>query len=150
MLDPLWLSRIDDPPSRQMTLERGGPAVARQRRRNLTGGRPVCCRGRQRPLERVAGQAFWRGSCSEQWAGDRRLPQARGPFEMATKLEKTIKRELELDGRLYTIQVGPDGLKVTEKGKRKGQELSWRSIISGDASLAQDLNVSVDATGGTA
>jgi hypothetical protein len=66
---------------------------------------------------------------------------------MATKLEKTIKRELELDGRLYTIQVGPDGLKVTEKGKRKGQELSWRSIISGDASLAQDLNVSVDATG---
>ena len=66
---------------------------------------------------------------------------------MATKLEKTIKRELELDGRLYTIQVGPDGLKVTEKGKRKGQELSWRTIISGDASLAQDLNVSVDATG---
>jgi len=68
---------------------------------------------------------------------------------MATKLEKTIKRELELDGRLYTIQVGPDGLKVTEKGKRKGQELSWRSIISGDASLAEDLNVSVDATGGS-
>ena len=66
---------------------------------------------------------------------------------MATRLEKTIKRELELDGRLYTVQVGPDGVKVTEKGKRKGQELSWRDIISGDASLAQDLNVSLDATG---
>ena len=65
---------------------------------------------------------------------------------MATRLEKTIKRELELDGKLYTIQVGPDGLKVTEKGKRKGQELSWRAIVSGDASLAQDLNVSVDAS----
>ena len=65
---------------------------------------------------------------------------------MATRLEKTIKRELELDGKLYTVQVGPDGLKVTEKGKRKGQELSWRAIISGDASLAQDLNASVEAT----
>ena len=65
---------------------------------------------------------------------------------MATRLEKTIKRELELDGRLYTVQIGPDGIKVTEKGKRKGQELSWRAIVSGDASLAQDLNVSVDAT----
>jgi len=67
---------------------------------------------------------------------------------MTTRLDKTIKRELELDGRLYTVQVGPDGVKVTEKGHRKGQELSWRAIISGDASLHQDLNVSVDATSG--
>jgi len=65
---------------------------------------------------------------------------------MTTRLEKTIKRELELDGRLYTVQMGPDGIKVTEKGHRKGQELSWRAIISGDASLHQDLSVSVDAT----
>ena len=48
---------------------------------------------------------------------------------MTTRLDKTIKRELELDGRLYTVQVGPDGVKVTEKGHRKGQELSWRAII---------------------
>ena len=66
---------------------------------------------------------------------------------MTTRLEKTIKRELELDGKLYTVQMGPDGVKVTEKGHRKGQELSWRSIISGDASLHQDLSVSIDATG---
>lgn len=65
---------------------------------------------------------------------------------MTTRLEKTIKRELELDGRLYTVQMGPDGVKVTEKGHRKGQELSWRSIISGDASLHQNLNASIDAT----
>jgi hypothetical protein len=65
---------------------------------------------------------------------------------MTTRLEKTIKRELELDGRLYTVQMGPDGVKVTEKGHRKGQELSWRSIISGDAALNQDLNASIDAT----
>ena len=65
---------------------------------------------------------------------------------MTTRLEKTIKRELELDGRLYTVQMGPEGVKVTEKGHRKGQELSWRAIISGDASLHQSLNASIDAT----
>ena len=65
---------------------------------------------------------------------------------MATKLDKTIKRELELDGKAYMIAISPEGVKVTQKGFRKGQELSWRSIISGDASLSEDLNVSADAT----
>lgn len=50
---------------------------------------------------------------------------------MATKLEKTIKRELELDGKTYTVAIGPDGLKITEKGHRKGQELGWRELIGG-------------------
>lgn len=49
---------------------------------------------------------------------------------MATKLDKTIKRELELDGKTYTIAIGPDGLKITQKGHRKGQELGWRELVS--------------------
>ncbi len=65
---------------------------------------------------------------------------------MATKLDKAIKRELELEGRLYTVTIAPDGVKVVEKGKRKGQEISWRSIISGDAMLAESLRISVDAS----
>ncbi len=65
---------------------------------------------------------------------------------MATKLDKSIKRELELDGRLYTVTIAPDGVKVVEKGKRKGQEIPWRSIISGDAALNESLKISVDAT----
>ena len=64
---------------------------------------------------------------------------------MAVKLEKTIKRELELDGRTYTIAIAPEGVKVTEKGKRKGREISWRAIISGDAQLAEELKTSLDA-----
>jgi hypothetical protein len=68
---------------------------------------------------------------------------------MATKLDKSLKRELELDGKLYTVTIGPDGVKVVEKGKRKGQEISWRSIISGDASLHESLKISVDATAPT-
>jgi hypothetical protein len=65
---------------------------------------------------------------------------------MTAKLDKTIKRELELDGKLYTIAIAPDGIKVTEKGRRNGQEMSWRSLISGDAALNEDLSISVDAT----
>ena len=65
---------------------------------------------------------------------------------MATKLDKAIKRELELDGKLFTVTISPDGVKVVEKGKRKGQEISWRSIVSGDATLAESLKISVDAT----
>jgi hypothetical protein len=67
---------------------------------------------------------------------------------MTAKLDKTIKRELELDGKTYTIAIGPEGLKVTEKGRRNGPELSWRTVINGDASLASNLNQSIDATGG--
>ena len=64
---------------------------------------------------------------------------------MTAKLDKTIKRELEVDGKTYTIAIGPDGVTVTEKGRRNGPEISWRSIISGDASLNESLKASVDA-----
>ncbi len=62
---------------------------------------------------------------------------------MATRLDKTIKRELELAGRLYTVSVSPAGVKVVPKGGRKGYELSWASLISGEAELRRDLNLSV-------
>lgn len=64
---------------------------------------------------------------------------------MTTALDRPIKRELELDGTRYTITISPDGIKVTEKGKRKGQEITWRDIVSGDAALRRDLSLSVDA-----
>ncbi len=64
---------------------------------------------------------------------------------MPVKLDKTLKRELEIDGKPYTITIGPDGVKVTPKGARKGRELSWQDIVSGDAEMRRDLNISVDA-----
>jgi hypothetical protein len=64
---------------------------------------------------------------------------------MTTPLDRPIKRELELDGTRYTITISPEGIKVTEKGKRKGQELTWRDVISGDAALRRDLSLSVGA-----
>ena len=65
---------------------------------------------------------------------------------MATRLDKALKRELEVDGKLYTVTLSPDGVKVVEKGKRKGQELSLRDIIAGDAALSRDLQISLEAT----
>jgi hypothetical protein len=52
---------------------------------------------------------------------------------MATKLDKAIKRELEIDGQLYTVIMSPEGLKITPKGGRKGTELTWRSLMGGSA-----------------
>jgi hypothetical protein len=65
---------------------------------------------------------------------------------MTATLDKSIKRELELDGKTYTVTIAPEGVKVTEKGRRNGPEVSWRSIISGDATLNESLKTSVDAT----
>jgi hypothetical protein len=64
---------------------------------------------------------------------------------MATKLDKSIKRELEHQGKLYTVTIAPDGVKVVEKGKRNGPHVSWGSIINGDATLNENLNISNDA-----
>ena len=50
---------------------------------------------------------------------------------MATKLDKAIKRELEIEGQLYTVIMSPEGLKITPKGGRKGTELSWRTLMGG-------------------
>jgi len=66
---------------------------------------------------------------------------------MATKLDKVLKRELEIDGQSYIASISPEGIKVTKKGFRKGPEISWRSIVSGEAQLNEDLNRSIEATG---
>jgi hypothetical protein len=46
---------------------------------------------------------------------------------------------VELDGQLFTVTLGPEGVHIAPKGKRKGQELSWRDLASGDAELNRDL-----------
>jgi hypothetical protein len=67
---------------------------------------------------------------------------------MATKLEKTLKREITIDGKAYMVAISPEGVKVTQKGFRRGPEITWRAIISGEADLSQQLKSSVGATGG--
>lgn len=64
---------------------------------------------------------------------------------MTTLLDKPIRRELSLHGALYTVTISTDGVKIVPKGKRLGHEISWETLLSGDAELRRDLNISVDA-----
>lgn len=65
---------------------------------------------------------------------------------MTTKLEKPLKREIEIAGEPYVLTISPEGLKLVRKGKRKGQELLWRDLVSGDAALAVALRASLNRT----
>jgi hypothetical protein len=67
---------------------------------------------------------------------------------MATRLDKTLKRELEIEGKPYTVTISPEGVKIVPNGARKGPEITWQTLLSGDAELRRDLNVSVDAYSG--
>jgi hypothetical protein len=62
---------------------------------------------------------------------------------MATKLDKPLKREIEIAGKPYMLTIAPEGLKLVPKGKRKGHELSWDALVSGEAALAAALNASL-------
>ena len=66
---------------------------------------------------------------------------------MATKLDKALRRELEIDGKAYMITMAPEGLKITEKGHRKGIELAWKDLLSGQAALTAALNASIEKLG---
>jgi hypothetical protein len=65
---------------------------------------------------------------------------------MATKLDKTLKRELDIDGEAYTLTLSPLGLKLVPKGKRTGHEVTWKDLVSGQAALAGALNASLEQT----
>ena len=55
---------------------------------------------------------------------------------MATKLDKTLKREIDIDGQAYMVAISPEGVKLTQKGFRKGPELTWRQILGSAGSSA--------------
>ena len=60
-----------------------------------------------------------------------------------TRLDKPLRRELEIDGRRYTLTVDPRGLKLAPKGHRRGVAMDWEDIVNGDAALAAALRASV-------
>ena len=60
-----------------------------------------------------------------------------------TPLDKPLRRALEIEGHPYTLTVDPEGLKLVEKGRRKGLDLAWRDLVSGDAALASALQASL-------
>lgn len=63
---------------------------------------------------------------------------------MATKLDKTIRREIEIDGESFTITVSPDGLRLTKKRFRSGVALSWKSLWGRHVGEASSLPETAD------
>jgi hypothetical protein len=62
---------------------------------------------------------------------------------MATRLERALRREISIRGKPFVVTLSPEGLKLVGKGRRKGLELSWEGLTSGEAALATALNASV-------
>lgn len=62
-----------------------------------------------------------------------------------TPLDKPLRRELAIGETFYTLTIDPHGLRLVEKGKRKGIELRWADLVSGDAALAVALQASVQS-----
>ena len=60
-----------------------------------------------------------------------------------TRLDKPLKRELKLKKQSYVLTIDPAGLKLTKKGRRKGVELAWNDLVSGEAAMAVALNASL-------
>ena len=64
---------------------------------------------------------------------------------MTTPLTGPLKREVEVDGVPYTLTIDPERLTLVAKGRRKGHELTWSALVSGDAALATALTASLAA-----
>ncbi len=62
---------------------------------------------------------------------------------MTTKLDGQLRRELNILGKPYTLTLSPTGLNLVPKGRRKGYELAWADLVSGEAALATALNASL-------
>ena len=64
---------------------------------------------------------------------------------MTTPLAGPLKREIVIDGQAYTLTITPDGMSLVLKGRRKGFEMKWRDLVSGDVALATALSASLTA-----
>jgi hypothetical protein len=64
---------------------------------------------------------------------------------VTTKLEADLKREVLIGQQAYTLTISPKGFVLVIKGRRRGLEISWADLVSGDAAMATALNASLSA-----
>ncbi|UXI66377.1 hypothetical protein [Tahibacter amnicola] len=60
-----------------------------------------------------------------------------------TRLDRPLRRELLISKTLYTLTIDQTGLKLVEKGHRKGITLRWQDLLDGDAAIAAALQASL-------
>jgi len=66
---------------------------------------------------------------------------------MTTKLTSVLKRELAIGKTPYVLTLDPSGFKLVVKGKRRGIEIAWRDLVSGEAAMAVALKASLGLPG---
>ena len=64
---------------------------------------------------------------------------------MTTKLESPLRREIAIAKIAYVLTITPQGMTLVLKGRRKGFDLEWKALVSGDAAMATALNASLTA-----
>ena len=62
-----------------------------------------------------------------------------------SKLDGELKRELLIGREPYTLTLSPQGFTLALRGRRKGLDVAWADLVSGDAALATALNASLKA-----
>ena len=63
---------------------------------------------------------------------------------LVTVLDKTLKRQVSVDGVDYIVALDPNGIRLNQKGKRRAEvELGCRELVSGEAAMAVALNASL-------
>ena len=62
-----------------------------------------------------------------------------------TRLDAPVRRELDIAGDAYTLTITPQHMILVRKGRRKGFELEWTQLVSGEAALATALKASLTA-----
>ena len=60
---------------------------------------------------------------------------------MTTKLDKPIRREIDIEGEPFTVVITPQGVRLTRKRFRSGKVVSWKTILDGPRAPALDHRV---------
>ena len=53
-----------------------------------------------------------------------------------TRLDRPLKRQLEIGGRLYTLTLDRHALKIARRGSRKGFTVDWPALLAAQTARA--------------
>ena len=63
---------------------------------------------------------------------------------MVTPLDRPLRRLVTIDDEPYVVTLDRNGLRLVRKGRRKGQEVGWKEILSGEVTLDAQLRSSLE------
>jgi hypothetical protein len=66
---------------------------------------------------------------------------------MVTPLDRPLRRAVTIGDAPYVVTISNEGLKLVQKGHRKGVEISWQDVLEGEPTLRAQLQKSLDASG---